>query len=227
MQVFRSSIYMLYRQKRGGSLQNCQLRPLKCHCRDCSQVLPYMWHVPANYKGDGNMYLRCPLHFVSTKNTVVVTNSPLPVLPFCGFLFPRIKLQLKGHNFLHVIPKSQFQCGTSSSGRNAGCIAVTQKGTTVTRDWDKQAHVFYLLCPETFGYTFIQVTNQANLSVKPYVCVCKIPDPNCGRATGYPDWCFSWISSTTTRWNLTLGALNMLHPPFILLNILFSAHLLT
>jgi hypothetical protein len=45
------------------------------------------------------------------------------------------------------------------------------------------------------------------------MCICNICDSSHGRASGYPDWCFSWHLSTTTRWNLTFSALKRPQPP--------------
>ena len=113
--------------------------------------------------------------FLAKNNMTVIPHPPYsPDLAPCDFfLFPKLKLRMKGRRFntieeiqeesQRVSNSTQFQKGTSRDaskhGRNAGTAVFMQKGSTlkVMEEFNIQGKQtsFYKYCPGTFGYTLV------------------------------------------------------------------------
>ena len=106
------------------------------------------------------------------KNNMTVIPHPsysTDLAPSDFFLFPKLKLRMKGRRFdtIEEIQEeshlTQFQKGTSRDaskhGRNAGTPVFVQKGSTlkVMEEFNIQGKQssFYKYCPGTFGYILV------------------------------------------------------------------------
>ena len=111
--------------------------------------------------------------FLAKNNMTVVPHPPYSpnLVPCDFFLFPKLKLQMKGRRFDNIEEikeesqrvLEQFQKGTSRDaskhGRNAGTAVFVQKGSTLKamEEFNIQGKQtsFYKYCPGTFGYTLV------------------------------------------------------------------------
>lgn len=143
---------------------------MKCHNGENWQVWPLLWNMPTDCKGGcehghSSSKFVPQLHtneqnqhqFFATKTSAVVHDHTYsPDFTSCVFFFlSKPKLQLVGHYFLHVIPKSQN--GASGSGTNLSPLCEMWRGATWMRKKDKHSNIFLLssLCWDLWICTYI------------------------------------------------------------------------